>query len=103
MGNQRVLILVVLACLLVFTAWGCSREQRNLSRGRVIKTGMTFKEVYAILGNPDIGFGLPQKCTKEESWLYYAIPDNKYLVVNFIGDRVDDPPTSIESRHSIIP
>ncbi|MHC4387071.1 MAG: hypothetical protein ACYSX1_00520 [Planctomycetota bacterium] len=67
MENQRALILVVLACLLVFAAWGCSREQRNLSRAEMIKTGVTFKEVYAILGKPDISFGLPQECTKEES------------------------------------
>lgn len=98
MENQRALILVVLACLLVFAAWGCSREQRNLSRAEMIKTGVTFKEVYAILGKPDIGFGLPQECTKEESWLYYAIPNDKYLVVNFIDGPVDDPLTSIESR-----
>jgi len=63
---------------------------------------MTFREVYAILGDPDIGFGLPQKCTKEKSWLYYAIPNEKYLVVNFIGNRVDDPPTYIERRIDII-
>jgi len=99
---RRVVIFVSLVCLIGFVVLGCSRERQNLSRAEKIKAGMTFRKVYAILGKPDIGFGLPQKGTKEISWLYYAIPNDKYLVVNFVGDRVDDPPTSIESRYDII-
>jgi hypothetical protein len=93
---------VAVFCFLVFGAFACGREQANLSRGRQIKTGMTFREVYAILGEPDVGFGLPQKCTKEVSWLYYEIPNDRYIVVNFIGDLVDDPPTSIEDRSALV-
>jgi hypothetical protein len=99
---RRALIFVSLVCLIGSAVTGCNREQRNLSQLDKIKTGMSFREVYAILGRPDIGFGLPQKCTKEKSWLFYAVPNEKYLVVNFVGDRVDDPPTSIESRHVVI-
>jgi len=99
---RRAVIVVSLMCSIGYAVIGCSRERRNLSQADKIRTGMTFKEVYAILGKPDIGFGLPQKGTKEKSWLYYAIPNEKYLVVNFIGDLVDDPPTSVESRYDII-
>lgn len=54
------------------------------------------------MGKPDIGFGLPQKNTDEASWLYYKIPFDKYLVVNFKGYYVDNPPTSIENKFAII-
>lgn len=50
------------------------------------------------MGDPALGFGLPQKNTTETSWLYYKIPFNRYLVVNFKGYTVNDPPTNIEGR-----
>jgi hypothetical protein len=93
---------IAVFCFLVFGALGCGREQANLSRAKQIKTGMTFRKVYAILGEPDVGFGLPQKGTNEPSWLYYEIPNDRYIVVNFIGDLVGDPPTSIEDRSTLV-
>ena len=69
--------------------------------GRTIRPGMTFHQVYSRMGKPYIGFGLPQKGTKEKTHLFYTIPFQKYLVVNFVGDIVDDPPVSICDRSAI--
>jgi len=96
-------LLIGLICLFTLFASGCSREQLNLWRAEQIKAGMTFHQVYRIMGRPDVGFGLPQKGSKEQSWLYYKTPDNKYLIINFIGDRVADPPISIEDRNVLVP
>lgn len=94
---------VSVICLLMFSTSGCGREQINLWRAEQIKAGMTFHQVYRIMGKPDVGFGLPQKGSKEQSWLYYETPDNKYLIINFIGDQVADPPISIEDRNVLVP
>jgi len=96
-------LLIDLICLFTLFASGCGREQLNLWRAEQIKAGMTFHQVYRIMGRPDVGFGLPQKSSKEQSWLYYKTPDNKYLIINFIGDRVADPPISIEDRNVLVP
>lgn len=95
-------LFVALLCFLVFVVFSCGREQKNLSRAGQIKTGMTLREVYAVLGKPDVGFGLPQKGAEGPSWLYYKIPNDRYIVVNFVDDRVGDPPTSIEDRSSLV-
>ena len=99
---RRWLVVVGISCLFGFLVAGCSREQANLSRAGQIKSGMTFHKVYRILGKPDVGWGLPQKGSKEGSDLYYRIPGDKYLIVHFVGYYVGDPPTSIEDRSVLV-
>ena len=96
------LVVVSVSCLFGFLVAGCGRERATLSRAGQIKPEMSFRQVYRILGRPNIGWGLPQKGSKERSNLYYEIPGDKYLIVHFIGDRVDDPPTSIEDRSVLV-
>jgi len=95
-------ILHVLILLLLSTSFfsGCSTYHYCI--GKTIRPGTSFKTVYVLMGKPDIGFGLPQKNTEETSWLYYKIPSNRYLVVNFKGYYVDNPPTSIEDKFAVI-
>jgi hypothetical protein len=81
---------------------GCSQERLNLSRAVWVRPGMTFKQVYAIMGEPAVGFGLPQDGSKETSDLYYEIPNNEYVVIHFVGDRVTRPVTSKEPRGVLV-
>ena len=91
-----------LICLSLFPASGCNQEQINLWRAEQIKAGMTFHHVYRIMGRPNVGWGLPQKGSTERSDLYYKIPGDRYLIIHFVGDRADNPPTSIEDRNVLV-
>ena len=93
-----ILVLILVVSSIIIS--GCSTYHYCV--GKTIRPGASFKTVYALMGKPDVGFGLPQKNTDEASWLYYKIPFDKYLVVNFKGYYVDNPPISIEDRFALI-
>ena len=96
---RRVTIPIVSASLLVLST-GCGTHHYLL--GQTVRPGMPFDRVYRRVGKPDVGFGLPRKGPKRKSRLFYEIPFNKYLVINFVGYVVDDPPASVESRRVLI-
>ena len=99
MRKKRLIFDVILISFLMFLC-GCSTYHYCI--GKTIRPGTSFKTVHTLMGKPNIGLGLPQKNTEEMSWLYYKIPFDKYLVVNFKGYYVDNPPTSIEDRFAVI-
>jgi hypothetical protein len=94
--------IVIPGVLLAIATVGCNREHAHLAIGETIKPGMSFQTVYQLLGDPDVGWGLPQAGSKETSDLYYAIPGDQYLVIHFVGDRVADPATTKEPRSELI-
>jgi hypothetical protein len=85
---------------LFFLLSGCSAY--HYCMGKTIRPGTTYPTVYSLMGKPYLGFGVPQKNTDETSFLFYKIPFDNYLVVNFKGYYVDDPPISIEDKFSLI-
>ena len=96
---QAKTFMAFLAVVLIVTLTGCG--SCNYVMGQTIRPGMTLGQVHHRMGKPDVGFGLPQK-GEGQSFLSYKIPFNKYLVVNFDGDKVGDPPIEIESRRGFL-
>ncbi len=94
--------IIPVSILLLFSTFCCGCSAYHYCIAKTIRTGTSFKTVHALMGKPDFGFGLPQKNTDETSWLYYKIPFDKYIVVNFKGYYVDKPSTSIENKFALI-
>ena len=96
--NKSMIWIAIIAMMLLLSS-GCNTW--TYLRRQTIRPGMTFTQVYHFMGKPVVGFGLPQKGTGK-SWIYYRIPFNRYLVVNFEDDKVSNPPISIESRNILV-
>ena len=98
---MKKLVTIVLLVIVISITTTCSTWNNN-SRAQLIKPGMTFNEVYKLMGNPDIGWGLPQKGSGQESMLFYEIPGDRYVIVNFKGDVVSAPPISYIDKAGVI-
>ena len=92
---------VVFFILLLLNITGCGHYHYIVGK-TLISPGMNYNTVYGIMGKPYLSFGLPQKCSNETSWLYYKVPSDKYLIINFVGFKVDDPPISVEDRSVLV-